>query len=30
MPGYEDGHIKNNSGNVIRNIHGEVINIEYM
>jgi len=30
MPGYEEGHIKNNSGNIIRDDNGNVINIEYM
>lgn len=30
MPGYEEGHIKNNSGNIIRDNNGNVINIEYM
>ena len=30
MPGFEIGHIKNNSGNVIRDNNGNVINIEYM
>lgn len=30
MPGYEEGHIKNNSGNIIRDINENVINIEYM
>jgi Mg-chelatase subunit ChlD len=30
MPGYEEGHIKNNSGNIIHDNNGDVINIEYM
>ncbi len=30
MPGYEEGHIKNNSGNIIRDNNRNVINIEYM
>ena len=30
MPGYEEGHIKNNSGNIIHDNNGNVINIEYM
>jgi hypothetical protein len=30
MPGYEEGHIKNNSGNIIRDKNSNVINIEYM
>lgn len=30
MPGFEIGHIKNNSGNIIRDNNGNVINIEYM
>jgi len=30
MPGFESGHIKNNSGNIIRDNNGNVINIEYM
>ena len=30
MPGYEEGHIKNNSGNIIRDNNGNVVNIEYM
>lgn len=30
MPGYEEGYIKNNSGNIIRDNKGNVINIEYM
>ena len=30
MPGFESGHIKNNSGNIIRDNNKNVINIEYM
>jgi hypothetical protein len=30
MPGFESGHIKNNSGNIIRDNNENVINIEYM
>lgn len=30
MPGYEEGHIKNNSGNIIWDNNRNVINIEYM
>ena len=30
MPGYEEGHIKNYSENIIRDNNGNVINIEYM